>query len=105
MENPGKQNIICACESQEYLFIATQGKNLYVLDKQKFCLVKKFATLQHIFCLSKMESASGTVILIGMQQKYLGSIKVLTTNSFDFEEIDLQSEVGHQLTIRQIVFD
>ena len=104
VDNPGRQSILCACESNDHIFVATQGKHVFVLNKKTFTLMKAYSTLQLVTCLERIDSPSGTIILIGMQQKYFGSIKIME-NSFDFEEIDLQQEVGHCLAFRQIVFD
>ena len=104
IENPGKQAILCAGESNQHLFVATQDKHLFVISKVSFTMIKVYSTLQLVNCLTRIDSSSGCIILIGMVQKYFGSIKILE-NSFDFEEMDLQAEVGHCLAVRQIVFD
>ena len=66
IENPGKQAILCAGESNQHVFVATQDKHLFVVSKSTFALIKVYSTLQLVNCLSRIDSSSGCIILIGM---------------------------------------
>lgn len=104
VRNRAKKVILCCCESSDYLFVATQENHIYVISKSNFTLFKKIETLQLINCLTRIDTPLGSIILIGMVNKFFGTIKVMG-NSVDVEEMDLSGEVGHSLSVRQIFSD